>query len=165
MVALGNMPRLPEDIIGQIVWDARKICRSPTAQLIKDMQEVRDFIFRSDYYDSYLDKYNPCEYVENPVCLRGMEDITDEDMDRFGIDFLLGPCGVCPRCMDDKFKEEADLENVRAEKHLANPKPSENKENNRWLKPMWPNNEGHRTLASELLRHRKLVDDFTMATS
>ena len=50
------MGDLPEDIVGQIVRDARKICRSPTAQLIKDMQEVRDLIFRSDYYDSYLDK-------------------------------------------------------------------------------------------------------------
>ena len=68
MVTSGNMSSLPEEVIGQIVWDARKICRSPTAQLIKDMQEVRDFIFRSDYYDNYLDRFNPGEYGEHPVC-------------------------------------------------------------------------------------------------
>ena len=61
-------------------------------------------------------------------------DMTDEDMDRFGIDFLLGPCGVCPRCMEDKFMEGADLVELRAAEHRANPKPSENKENNMWLK-------------------------------
>ena len=59
---------LPEEVIGEIVHYARKIGSSPTAQLIKDMQEVRDFIFRSNYYDEYLDRFNPCEYVENPVC-------------------------------------------------------------------------------------------------
>ena len=63
--------------------------------------------------------------------------------------------------MEDRFKEEADLEDVRAEKHLAHPKPSENKDKNMWLKSV----RGHRTLASELLNIRKLADDFTMATS
>ena len=78
---------------------------------------------------------------------------------------MLGACGVCPNCMADRFKKEADLEDVRAEKHLGHPKPSENKDNNMWLKPMWLNQEGPRTLASELLNIRKLADDFTMATS
>ena len=62
------MSTLPEVIVGQIVWDARAICSSPTAQLIKDMQEVREFIFRSNYYDEYLDRFSPCEYAENPEC-------------------------------------------------------------------------------------------------
>ena len=115
------MPRLPEEVIGDIVHYARKICRSPTAQLIKDMQEVRDFIFRSNYYDEYLDKYTPCEYAENPVCglrfdlnMDDVDDMDDMDMQQFGADWMLGACGICPKCMGDKFKEEADLENVRA---------------------------------------------------
>ena len=52
------------------------------------------------------------------------------------------------------------MEDVRAEKHLAHPKPSENKENNMWLKSV----RGHRLLASELLNIRKLADDITAAT-
>ena len=71
----------------------------------------------------------------------------------------MGACGVCPKCMTDKFKEEVDLEDVRAEKHLAHPKPSENKDNNMCLKSV----RGHRTLASELLNIRNLADDFHRA--
>ena len=158
------MSALPEVIVGQIVWDARGLCSSPTAQLIKDMQEVRDFIFRSSYYDNYLDRFNPCEYVENPVCgarfdLDIDDPLNDRMLDQFGADWLMGACGTCPECMQDKFKEEADLEDIRTEKHLARPKPSENKENNMWLKSV----RGHRTLASELLNIRKLADDFHAA--
>jgi len=162
MATSGNMD-IPEVIVGQIVWDARQICSSPTAQLIKDMQEVRDFIFRSDYYDNYLDKYNPSEYAENPVCgMRfdlDMDALENLDMRQFGADWMLGACGICPNCMADKFKEQADLEDVRAEKHQWHPKPSENKENNMWLKSV----RGHRTLASELLNIRILADDFSRA--
>ena len=162
MVALGNMSTLPEVIVGQIVWDARALCSSPTAQLIKDMQEVRDFIFRSNYFDRYLDRYNPCEYAENPVCGAAldveMDEVENLDMPA-GVDWMLGACGICPKCMEDKFRAEADLEDVRAEKHLAHPKPSENKDNNMWLKAV----RGHRTLASELLNIRVLADDFHAA--
>ena len=156
--------RLPEEVIGEIVHYARNISRSPTAQLIKDMQEVRDFIFRSNYYDTYLDRLSPCEYAENPVC--GMrfdldidDPLNDRMLDQFGADWLMGACGICPKCMADKFKEEADLEDIRTEKHLARPKPSENKDNNMWLKSV----RGHRTLASELLNIRILADDFHAA--
>ena len=93
--------------------------------------------------------------------MNDLDDMSDLDMQRFGADFFLGACGICPKCMEDKFKEEADLEDVRAEKHLASPKPSENMENNRWLKCV----RGHRTLASELLTIRTLADSFTAATS
>ena len=131
---------------------------------------MRDFIFRSNYYDEYLDQYNPCEYAEHTVCgrldlLNNLDDMSDLNIQRVGGASILGACGICAKCMSDKFKAQADLEDVRAEKHLARPKPSENKENNMWFRPMLLNHEGPRTLASELLRIRTLADDFTMATS
>ena len=112
--------RLPEEVIGEIVHYARKIGSSPTAQLIKDMQEVRDFIFRSNYYDEYLDRFNPCEFAENPVCgarfdLDIDDPLNERMLDQFGADWLMGACGICPKCMEDKVRAEAALEDVRVE--------------------------------------------------
>ncbi len=59
--------------------------------------------------------------------------------------------------MRDKFKTETSMDEERAEEHLNSQKPSENKENNRYLKPV----RGHRTLASEVLSIPTLYDGFS----
>ena len=85
----------------------------PLAQLIKAMQEGRKLIFHGDYYDTYLDCWNPCEYEENPDCL-WHPDLYEEN-----------PCKACPRSARERFEEEQAKYPGRLELALANPLPSE----------------------------------------
>ncbi len=121
------MQRLPLEIETSILLWSGNV--HPVAKLVKDVHEARRELFRSDYYDNYLDAWNPADYFENPVC--GLQpqhlhrfggeplEMDDEDYDELLNFWGIGPCGICPKCVNERLNHEVAMFDERLEKWIA----------------------------------------------